>query len=100
VHTTTLEILLGRSVGKMLLGLRPATLEGTKPPPRALLTRNLLRIIDIVLVFPLVMILFSPLRQRVGDLAAGTLVLRDGEPVVLTDDDEGDDEPDRPPKDG
>lgn len=84
LHTTTVEVLFGRSVGKMLLGLRPATLEGSRPAPGALLARNLLRIIDIVLLFPLVMILFSPLRQRVGDLAAGTLVVLDGSgPVPL-----------------
>jgi uncharacterized RDD family membrane protein YckC len=88
LHTTTVEIFFGRTVGKMLLGLRPATLEGAKPAPRALLTRNLLRIIDIVLLFPLVMILFSPLRQRVGDLAAGTLVIVDGAGPLPPEDDE------------
>ena len=38
------------------------------------LMRNALRIIDLP-AFPLALILFSPLRQRAGDLAAGTLVV-------------------------
>ena len=51
-------------------------LDGQRPGPGPLLTRNLLRIIDLLIAFfPLVLVLYSPLRQRAGDVAAGTLVV-------------------------
>jgi uncharacterized RDD family membrane protein YckC len=53
-------------------------LDGERAPPGSLLTRNLLRLIDLSMVlFPLVLVFYSPLRQRAGDVAAGTLVVRD-----------------------
>jgi uncharacterized RDD family membrane protein YckC len=80
-HTTIAELLLARSVGKLLLGLRVVTIDGRKPTPGAIVVRNLLRIVDLTLYFPLFMILYSPLRQRVGDIAAGTVVVRGDAPV-------------------
>ena len=59
----------------MFAGLRVVTVEGARPRVSALLIRNLLRVID-VFPFPLAaIILRTPLRQRVGDLAAGTIVV-------------------------
>lgn len=81
LYTTATEAIFKRSVGKMLFGLRIVDLEGKSPDLRAILYRNLLRVIDLVLLFPIAMVLFSPLRQRVGDLAAGTIVIR---PAVAT----------------
>ena len=75
LHTTAFELLFARSPGKFATGTRVAALDGTRPTTLALLTRNLLRIVDIVLLFPPVFVFFSPLRQRVGDMAAGTLVV-------------------------
>lgn len=77
VHTAASEALTGRTVGKMLLGLRVMRTDGGTPDAAALLIRNFLRVVDIPLVAPLVFILFSPLRQRIGDVAAGTIVIRD-----------------------
>jgi uncharacterized RDD family membrane protein YckC len=77
------ELLFGKTLGKWIFGLRIVTLAGTPAPRAALLLRNVLRLVDLILMWlPLAMILFSPLRQRVGDLAAGTLVARAGEPPV------------------
>ncbi len=41
--------------------------------------RNLLRIIDLVVLFPLplLLVLYTPLRQRIGDIAARTIVIQD-----------------------
>jgi len=40
------------------------------------LIRNLLRVVDLIMLFfPLSFVIFSPLRQRVGDMAAGTIVV-------------------------
>ena len=77
LHTMVLELLTQRSIGKILFGLRVVTLEGNRPPAVAIILRNLLRVIDLFLFFPvmLVLIFFSPLRQRAGDIAAGTLVV-------------------------
>jgi uncharacterized RDD family membrane protein YckC len=78
LHTTVSEALFGRTIGKVLCGLRVVGLDGKRPTPGALLTRNLLRVIDVLMGFlPLVLVLYSPLRQRAGDVAAGTMVVLD-----------------------
>ena len=75
-HTAASEIASGRTLGKICCGLRVVGLDGERPSPGALLTRNLLRLIDLsMMFFPLVLVLYSPLRQRAGDVAAGTLVV-------------------------
>jgi uncharacterized RDD family membrane protein YckC len=73
--TTLVEAIAGRSLGKLLTGLYVVGLDGKPAPLGARVMRNLLRVIDIP-VMPLALIVFSPLRQRAGDLAAGTLVVR------------------------
>ena len=76
LHTTASEVASGRTIGKLCCGLRVAGLDGQRPAAGALLTRNLLRLIDLLMMFfPLVLVLYSPLRQRAGDVAAGTLVV-------------------------
>jgi uncharacterized RDD family membrane protein YckC len=80
--TTLLELVLGRSIGKLLTGTRVAALDARPAPPAAVLIRNLLRIVDLMLVFPLGFVIFSPLRQRVGDMAAGTIVVMNDAPAL------------------
>jgi uncharacterized RDD family membrane protein YckC len=72
--TTLFEVIVGRSLGKLVTGLYVVGLDSKPASIGARLTRNLLRVIDLP-VMPLALILFSPLRQRAGDLAAGTLVV-------------------------
>jgi uncharacterized RDD family membrane protein YckC len=72
--TTLLEVLAGRSLGKMVTGLRVVGLDGKPAPVGARVIRNMLRVIDFP-ILPLSLIVFSPLRQRAGDFAAGTLVV-------------------------
>ena len=92
LYTTLMEALIGRSIGKVVLGLRIISLDGSPPQPAALVTRNLLRLIDVGVFFlSLVMILLFPLRQRAGDVAAGTIVIfgevqkkGDEEPAEIT----------------
>jgi uncharacterized RDD family membrane protein YckC len=75
-HTTVCELFFARTIGKILFGLKVVTTEGTRPAPGAIVIRNLLRIIDLWLMgLPLLLIFYSPLRQRVGDIAAGTVVV-------------------------
>jgi uncharacterized RDD family membrane protein YckC len=73
------EMLFGRSLGKFLFGLHVTNLEGNRPGLMPILVRNLLRLVDYTLFVPMVVVLFSPLRQRIGDSAAGTLVLMSAE---------------------
>ncbi len=74
VLTTLIEVLAGRSLGKMFTGLQVVGLDGRPASLGARFLRNILRVID-VFGIPLALILFSPLRQRAGDFAAGTLVI-------------------------
>ena len=76
LHTTITEMIFARSLGKYLLGLRVVAIDGKPATVPALLLRNLLRVIDLFIAFlPLVLVIISPLRQRVGDAAAGTMVV-------------------------
>ena len=80
LYTIGSEVLFGKTLGKWIFGLQIVSLDGSRPPRTALLLRNLLHLVDLILMWlPLAMILFSPLRQRLGDLAAGTLVVRTAE---------------------
>ncbi|MCC6239646.1 MAG: RDD family protein [Phycisphaerales bacterium] len=77
LHTLVAELFTGRSLGKMIFGLRVVDFTGAMPKRSALVIRNVLRIIDIYVMFglPLLVVLYTPLRQRMGDLAARTLVV-------------------------
>jgi uncharacterized RDD family membrane protein YckC len=77
-----LEIGLGgRTLGKMALGLRVVTAEGGSPGPAALLIRNLVRSLDILI--GVVLIAIDPLSRRLGDRLAGTLVVHERRPEAL-----------------
>lgn len=72
----------GRTVGKKLLRLRVVDSSGLKLLPRQLVVRNLLRSVDILPVFYLlgsVCAFIDPRGRRLGDIAAGTMVVQ--EPV-------------------
>ncbi len=76
----------GRTVGMLALGLRTLTLEGTLPSWKQFLVRYLLWVVDGLFwgLIAVVVILCTPFRQRVGDLAARTVVIRASahEPVL------------------
>lgn len=73
-HTTVAEVMCGQTIGKIILGLQVVTATSGVPTLKSLLLRNGLRVIDL-LTFPLLLIVVSPLHQRLGDLAAGTVVV-------------------------
>ena len=72
-----LMVVFGRSIGKLMFGLRVVTPEGTRVPAGRIVLRNILRIIDLALVLPIFFVFISPASQRIGDLAARTLVVKD-----------------------
>ncbi len=69
----------GQTVGKRLLRLRVVDAEGLRLQFHQIVTRNLLRPVDSLPLFCLVggaVCWFSPKAQRLGDLAANTIVVR------------------------
>jgi uncharacterized RDD family membrane protein YckC len=70
----------GRTLGKAALGLRVVTREGAPVRFRHAAIRGLLGLVDFFVAggfFAVVFILFTRDNQRLGDLVAGTLVLRE-----------------------
>ena len=70
----------GRSPGKRLAGLRVVRVGGQPVGFLPSLLRNLLRVVDFLpalYTFGCVLILATTRNQRLGDLAAGTVVIRD-----------------------
>jgi uncharacterized RDD family membrane protein YckC len=70
----------GRTLGKAALGLRVVTKEGAPIRFRHAAVRGLLGLVDFLIMggfFAVVFILFSRDNQRLGDMVAGTLVLRE-----------------------
>src|SRR5207245_615376 len=68
----------GATVGKMALGLRVVNMDGTPITMNQSVIRNLLRIVDALFVYLVAAILIwnSPLKQRLGDRVAKTMVIR------------------------
>jgi uncharacterized RDD family membrane protein YckC len=75
------ESLTGQTVGKALLGLRVVRLDGGRLDVRAVATRNVLLIVDGFFGYLVgtLFVICTKHRQRLGDLAAGTVVTRAAE---------------------
>ena len=76
-----LELLMrGRTPGKRIAGVRLVTTAGATPSIGAILIRNLFRLIDGLPMFyivGLICTLVTAKRVRIGDLAAGTVLVHD-----------------------
>ena len=72
------EALTGVTAGKLVAGVRVQSTDGSSIGFAASLVRNLLRLIDGIGGYLVggIVALISPRRQRLGDMAAGTVVLR------------------------
>ncbi len=69
----------GQTLGKRLLGLRVVEASGLRLRPSEIIVRNLLRFVDLLPGLYLVggiSCVLSSRRQRLGDIAAGTIVIR------------------------
>jgi uncharacterized RDD family membrane protein YckC len=72
-----LELLTGQTLGKKVMGLRVAQADGSPPELRQVAVRTVLRLVDglgVYLVGLIAMLATGQRRQRLGDLAAGTIV--------------------------
>lgn len=69
----------GQSIGKRLLNIRVVKADGSTPSLSAYLLRWLLFVIDVPLTggLGLIVILVTKNSQRLGDLAAGTMVIKE-----------------------
>jgi uncharacterized RDD family membrane protein YckC len=70
----------GRTLGKLAAGLRAVRLDGQPIGFRRSVVRTMLRLIDVYLTLGMVglgCIVGTPRNQRLGDLAAGTIVIRE-----------------------
>ncbi len=75
----------GRTPGKRAVGIRVVTTEGDSIGFLAAFLRNLLRVIDFlpaVFIVGAGSILFTKTNQRLGDITAGTIVIRERLPHV------------------
>lgn len=78
----------GKSFGKMIMKIKVVKLDGTQANFGAYLIRWLLRIIDTRIFaggIAILAIAFSEKGQRVGDMAAGTTVIKMKQKVALSD---------------
>ena len=76
-----LEATLGATLGKLALGVRVLKADGSKLDWGASIVRNILRIVDafpyfIPYLLGAILVWSSPMRQRLGDRAASTVVVR------------------------
>jgi uncharacterized RDD family membrane protein YckC len=66
----------GQTIGKSIMSIKVMCLDGSKPSKMALFLRWILYIVDFGLGIGIVSIVFSKNCQRMGDLAAGTTVVK------------------------
>jgi uncharacterized RDD family membrane protein YckC len=81
-HPVLELVMRGRTPGKRMAGVRIVDRHGGTPSSLALLIRNAFRLIDCLPILygvGLVTTIFSTQRLRLGDMAAGTLLIHDGD---------------------
>ncbi|OHD66614.1 MAG: hypothetical protein A2176_04940 [Spirochaetes bacterium RBG_13_51_14] len=78
----------GQSFAKKLVGIKVVKLDGTQPSVGSYLLRWVLRLVDIGFfsgAVAVITILINGKGQRLGDIAAGTTVIRLGQRVKMSD---------------
>ncbi len=78
VYYIVMEATQGATLGKMALGLRVVRVDGAPISWSESVIRNLLRIVDCLVFYILgaILIWTSPLKQRLGDKVAHTVVVK------------------------
>jgi uncharacterized RDD family membrane protein YckC len=85
-YPTAFDALGGRTPGRRLTGLRLVREDGSAVGLLPAAVRNVLRLVDLLptaYAIGALAVLASPRNQRLGDLAAGTLVVRDAPPAPV-----------------
>jgi uncharacterized membrane protein SpoIIM required for sporulation len=84
-HMVVESLMSGRTPGKRMAGIRILTNEGLVPSTGALITRNIFRLIDSMpglYVVGLMFVFFGKRHVRLGDLAAGTVLVVERAPFL------------------
>jgi uncharacterized RDD family membrane protein YckC len=78
VYFVLLELAFGATLGKVVAGARVRTVEGRRIGFRAAIVRNAMRLIDSIALYLVgtIAVLVTRRNQRLGDLAAHTVVVR------------------------
>lgn len=76
------EALTGQTLGKALMGIRVVDMRGRPLRPHVVAARALLLLVDMVLIGLISIAVTGKRQQRVGDLAAGTVVAPADTPFV------------------
>jgi uncharacterized RDD family membrane protein YckC len=78
VYYVVFESIWGRTIGKLLTGIRVVTESGTRAGPGRILARTALRLLDGLggYLLGFLVAMTSHRRQRLGDITAGTLFVR------------------------
>jgi len=87
-HFLSETFMSGQSLGKRIVGIKVVKVDGTQAGISSYMLRSLFRIIDIQLLNGLVAIICIPISeksQRLGDMAAGTTVIRKNGTLTLRD---------------
>ncbi len=87
-HFLSETFMNGQSFGKKIVGIKVVKLNGTQPGIGSFALRSLLRVIDMQLLSGLVALLsvaLSEKSQRLGDMAAGTTVIKLNSKITLRD---------------
>jgi len=82
-HTLSEYLANGQSVGKKVLGIRVVRVDGQRAGMREAILRSIVLILDLVLssgVLGILMISISRRQQRLGDMAANTVVIKSSPP--------------------
>ena len=85
VYYTLFEALTAASVGKLVFRMRVTMDDGTKPSGLAVVLRNLIRLPEVLFWYipSGISCLANPRNKRLGDLAARTVVVRQGTAAVV-----------------
>lgn len=87
-HFLSETFMNGQSLGKKIMGIKVVKLDGSQPGIGSYVLRSVFRIIDVHLMNGLVAIICIPVSeksQRLGDMAAGTTVIRKDSRTTLRD---------------
>lgn len=87
-HFLSETFMNGQSLGKKIMGIKVVKLDGSQPGIGSYILRSVFRIIDIHIMNGLVAIIAIPVSeksQRLGDMAAGTTVIRKDSNTSLRD---------------
>lgn len=81
VHGAIGEMIWGKSLGKKIVGARVVTLDGGRPAPLAVLIRNSMKFITLVIPALGVFVLVNNTRQGMGELWTKTIVAGQSPPT-------------------